>query len=459
MTDAERVDVVVLGLGVGGEEVAGRLAEAGLSVVGVERRLVGGECPYYACVPTKMMVRAAGLLADARRVDGMAGHADVRADWSPVARRIRDEATDDWNDQVAVDRLVGKGTRFVRGEGRLVGARRVAVAPADGSAELVFDADRAVVLGAGTDPGAPPIPGLADTPYWTNREAVEVTELPASLLILGGGPIGCEFAQIFARFGVPVTLVEADDRLLPGEEPESSALVTQALSDDGVDVRTGAKAEHVTYDWRGFTTRVGSTEITGGRLLVATGRRTSLDAVGVGAAGLDPATRLLTADDRMRVADGLYAVGDVTEHGGYTHMAMYQADIAVRDILDQGGFSADYRAVPRVTFTDPEVGGVGLTEAQAHAAGIDVRVGTADLTASARGWIQKVDNAGLIKLVADHDRGVLVGATSVGPCGGEVLAALTLAVHAEIPLDRLGSMIAAYPTFHRAIPTALADLG
>ncbi|GID10383.1 pyridine nucleotide-disulfide oxidoreductase [Actinocatenispora rupis] len=453
------MDVVVLGLGVGGEEVAGRLAAAGLSVVGVERRLVGGECPYYACVPTKMMVRAADLLAEARRVDGMAGHADVRPDWTPVAHRIRAEATDNWNDQVAVDRLVGKGARFVRGDGRLVGPKRVAVTPADGSGERVYDAGTAVVLGAGTDPAAPPVPGLADTPYWTNRQAVEVTELPASLLILGGGPIGCEFAQIFARFGVRVTVLEAADRLLPGEEPESSALVAQALSDDGVEVRAGAKVEHVTYDWRGFTARTSAGELTGGRLLVATGRRTSLDALGIGAAGLDPASRLLPVDDHMRATDGLYAVGDVTEHGGYTHMAMYQADIAVRDILGEGGFTADYRAVPRVTFTDPEIGGVGLTEAQAHAAGLDVRVGTADLAASARGWIHKAGNAGLIKLVADHDRGVLVGATSAGPCGGEVLAALTLAVHAEVPLDRLASMITAYPTFHRTIPTALAALG
>jgi pyruvate/2-oxoglutarate dehydrogenase complex dihydrolipoamide dehydrogenase (E3) component len=457
MTDAERVDVVVLGLGVGGEEAAGRLAQAGLSVVGIERRLVGGECPYYACVPTKMMVRAADLLTDARRVDELAGHADVRPDWGRVARRIRDEATDDWNDQVAVDRLVGKGVRFVRGEGRLTGPDTVSVRPADGSGERVFRADRAVIVGSGTEPGAPPIPGLADTPYWTNRDAVRAEELPASLLILGGGPIGCEFAQVFARFGVAVTVLEAADRLLPGEEPESSELVRSAFSADGVTVRTGTAVEHVGHDWRGFTARVGGEEHIAGRLLVATGRRTELAALGVVEAGL-PNDRFIATDDRMRATDRLYAVGDVTEHGGFTHMAMYQADIAVRDILGQGGFSADYRAVPRVTFTDPEVGAVGLTAAQAGKAGIDTLIGTADVAAETRGWIHKAGNAGVVKLIADRDRNVLVGATSVGPCGGEVLAALTLAVHAEVPIDRLRSMIDAYPTFHRAIGTAVASL-
>jgi len=454
MTDPVRVDVVVLGLGVGGEEAAGRLAAAGLSVVGVERRLVGGECPYFACVPTKMMVRAADLLAEARRVDGLAGHADVAPDWGQVARRIRDEATDDWNDQVAVDRLVGKGVRFVRGTGRITGTGTVAVDPADGSGELTFQAERAVIVGAGTDPAAPPIPGLADTPYWTNRDAVRDTQLPASLLILGGGPIGCEFAQVFARFGVAVTVVEAADRLLPGEEPESSDLVRAALTADGVTVRIGAKVEHVGYDWRGFTARAAGEELTAGRLLVATGRRTDLADLGLPDAG-----RFVSVDERMRAGDRLYAIGDVTEHGGYTHMAMYQADIAVRDILGEGGFSADYRAVPRVTFTDPEIGAVGLTAAQAGRAGINTLIGTADVAAEARGWIHASGNAGVLKLVADHDRGVLVGATSAGPCGGEVLAALTLAVHAEVPIERLRSMITAYPTFHRAIGTALADLG
>src|SRR5689334_10762054 len=190
----EQVDVVVIGLGVGGEEVAGKLAEAGLRVVGIENRLVGGECPYWGCVPSKMMIRAGNLLAEARRIDGMAGHAEATPDWGPVARRIRDEATDNWNDQVAVDRFTGKGGIFVRGTGRITGPRTVSVG------DQTFSASRGIVLGTGTAPLVPPIPGLADTPLWTNREAIEAETLPRSLSVLGGGAIGIELAQVFARF-------------------------------------------------------------------------------------------------------------------------------------------------------------------------------------------------------------------------------------------------------------------
>jgi len=191
----EEVDVVVVGMGVGGEEVAGRLARAGLSVVGVEDRLVGGECAYWGCVPTKMMVRAADLIAETRRLPGLAGEATVRPDWAPVARRIREEATDNWNDQVAVDRFTGKGGRFVRGRGRITAPGEVTVG------ERVFRARRGIVIATGTTPTAPPIPGLADAPYWTNREAVEAERLPRSLTVIGGGAVGVELAQVYDGSG------------------------------------------------------------------------------------------------------------------------------------------------------------------------------------------------------------------------------------------------------------------
>jgi pyruvate/2-oxoglutarate dehydrogenase complex dihydrolipoamide dehydrogenase (E3) component len=450
---AQQVDVVVVGMGVGGEAVAGQLADAGRSVVGIENRLVGGECPYWGCVPTKMMIRAANLLAEARRLDGVAGHADVTPDWGPVAARIRDEATTDWNDQIAVDRFTGKGGRFIRGRARLTGPGRVEV---DGE---TLEARRGVVLATGTEPAAPPIDGLADTPYWTNREAVEAKTLPASLLVLGGGAVGLELAQVYARFGVAVTVVEAVDRLLPAEEPEVSPLIEHALAADGVTAHTGAGATGVRHDGQRFTMTVADgTELDAERLLVAVGRRADLSSLGVDTVGLDETARSIKVDEHMRAGERLWAVGDVTGHGVFTHVATYQADIAARDILGQPGPPADYRALPRVTFTDPEIGSVGLTEADARAAGISTRVGVAQVPHSARGWIHKTGNDGLIKLVADADRGLLVGATSAGPAGGEVLSALAVAIHAKVPVGALRHMIYAYPTFHRGIEDALRQL-
>lgn len=451
---AQRVDVVVVGMGVGGEEVAGRLAGAGLSVVGVEDRLVGGECPYWGCVPTKMMIRAANLLAEARRVDGMAGRATVEPDWAPVARRIREEATDGWDDEVAVRRFTDKGGAFVRGRARLAGPGTVVVGGE------TYQAGRAVVLATGTSPAVPPIDGLAGTPYWTNREAVAVETLPASVLMLGGGSIGLEIAQAWARFGVRVTVVESADRLVAGEEPEASRMAADALAADGVAVHTGATVTGVRYADGRFTLAVdGAPDLSADRLLVATGRRANLADLGADTVGLDPAGRAVEVDDRMRAGERLWAVGDVTGRGVFTHVAMYQAGIAARDILGQPGPPAEYRALPRVTFTDPEIGAVGLTEAQAKEKGLAVRTGTGRVPSSARGWIHKAGNAGLIKLVVDAGRDVLVGATSAGPAGGEVLGALAVAVQAEVPVGTLKNMIYAYPTFHRGIEDALRDLG
>ncbi|HET8562214.1 MAG TPA: FAD-dependent oxidoreductase, partial [Marmoricola sp.] len=245
-------DVVVVGLGPGGEALATELAGAGLDVVAVDQRLVGGECPYFGCVPTKMMVHAATPLAEARRLPG---GAEVRPDWGAVARRIREEATDDWDDTVAVKRLEDAGVRFVRGHGRLAGPGRVEV---DGS---TYDARTGVVLNTGTEPAVPPVDGLAGTPYWTNRDAVQVTTLPASLVVIGGGAIGCELAQVFARFGVEVTVVEVADRLLAVEEPEASRLVADAFAEDGIQVRTDAEIRAVQHAEGTFTVDLGDQQL------------------------------------------------------------------------------------------------------------------------------------------------------------------------------------------------------
>ena len=238
----ETVDVVVIGLGVAGEAVAGDLAAAGLDVVGVESQLVGGECPYWGCIPSKMMIRAAGLIAETSRVTGLAGQATITPDWSQVAHRIRAEATDDWNDQVAVDRFVGHGGRFVRGWATMVGPGLVEV---DGRP---IAASRGVVLATGTTASIPAVPGLADTPYWTNREAIATTTLPSSLVVLGGGAIGLELAQVFARFGTTVTIIEVADRLLAAEEPEASALITEVLQGEHIAVVTGATMDRISHD-------------------------------------------------------------------------------------------------------------------------------------------------------------------------------------------------------------------
>jgi pyruvate/2-oxoglutarate dehydrogenase complex dihydrolipoamide dehydrogenase (E3) component len=449
----EGVDVVVIGLGPGGEEVATRLADARLAVVGIEQHLVGGECPYYGCVPSKMMIRAADLLAEGRRVEGMAGHATVAPDFAPVARRIRKEATDDWNDRVAVERLEKHGARVVRGRGVLDGPGRVRVG------DMLFVARRGVVIATGTSPATPPIPGLADVAYWTNREAVKAETAPASLIVLGGGAVGLEMAQAFARFGTRVTVIESLDRVLAAEEPEASAVVTAVLRAEGIDVRLGRTAARVEAAGESVAVHTDDGAVLGAdRLLVATGRRAGLAGIGLGSVGLDESARVLRTDERMRAGERLWAVGDITGAGLFTHVAYYQAHVAVADILGRDGPPADYRALAWVTFTDPEVGRVGMSEAQARSAGVDVRTGVAEVRQASRGRIHGPGNAGLIKLVEDADRGVLVGATSVGPWGGEVLAMLTLAVHAGVPVRTLQTMHYAFPTFHRGMLDALAAL-
>ncbi|MFD8219128.1 dihydrolipoyl dehydrogenase family protein [Streptomyces sp. NPDC059697] len=454
MSTNEQADVVVVGLGPGGEYVAGTLAEAGLDVVGIEAELVGGECPYWACVPSKMMIRAGNLLAEAGRVPALAGEAVVTPDWTRVAGRIRDEATDDWNDQVAADRFTAKGGRLVRGAGRLAGPRRVTVG------DRTFEARRGVVLATGTRPRIPPVPGLEGTPYWTNRDATAAKELPASMVVLGGGAIGVELAQVFARFKCAVTVIEGQDRLLPQEEPEAGELAARALRADGVTVLVNVRVRRVSHDGAAFTVRLEGDDrlLSAERLLVATGRQADLAPLAVDTVGLDPTAGTVPTDGQMRTGEGLWAVGDITGRGAFTHVSMYQAEIAVRDILGQPGPDADYRALPRVTFTDPEIGAVGLTERQAREQGLSVRTSVVTLASSTRGWIHGPGNDGFIKLVEDADRGVLVGATSAGPVGGEVLYGLNVAVHAEVLVDRLRHMIYTYPTFHRTIESALGAL-
>jgi pyruvate/2-oxoglutarate dehydrogenase complex dihydrolipoamide dehydrogenase (E3) component len=445
------------------------MAEAGWFVLGVDSHLVGGECPYYGCIPSKMIIRCAEMLADGRWVNDLAGTAEVSPDYSKVYRRIRDEATDDWDDRVAVERLERLGGMFVRGAARFAGRT------SDGRIAIEVGQTRYlaphVVVAVGTAPAMPPIDGLADLersvdgPVWTNREAVQSKAAPASLIALGGGPIGIEIGQALGRFGTRVSIVESADRILSKEEPEASSTVADVLRREGADVRTGVKAVRVdaTGDGVALTLDDGSTLI-GEKLLVAVGRHPNVLDLRLDTLGLDGAARTLDVDDGMRVVhngapiDGLYCVGDSTGRGAFTHVAVWQARVLIGRLLERHEPFGGYRGLAWVTYSDPEVGRVGMTEAEALEAGITIRTGTTQIASSTRGWIYGTDNDGLVKLVEDADRGVLVGATVVSPHGGEIVGLLTLAVHAEVPTSTLATMHYVYPTLHRAVLDAVRGL-
>ena len=451
---SESCEVLVLGMGTCGEDAALRLARAGVDVIGVEGNLIGGECPYWACLPTKSMIRSAGLVAEARRAHGLVGDVNITTDWSVIASRIRSEITGGWDDTGGVERFEDKGGRFVRGWAKVTGPNQVEV---DGSA---ITADRGILVATGSSPMIPPIPGLADVPYWTNREAIEVEELPGRLVILGGGPVGCELGQVFARFGVDVTIVEGEERLVRTEEPEAARLVAEGLAEDGVELRLGARAESVTGDAQGVTVQLDDgSEVTADRLLVATGRKANADSLGIEAAGGSTNRGFVEVDELMRAASGLWAIGDVTGKGLLTQVAEYQGMIAVEDILGAHPRPADYSAMPRAIFTDPEVGAVGMTEAEARRLGHDVTVKLKDVRSTFRGWLHTVGNSGLIKLIVDRGEDRLLGATVVGPRATDVLGFLALAVQERVPVPNLVNMIYAFPTFYGGVGEALGAYG
>lgn len=448
------VDLVVIGTGAGGESLAGEAAKAGLDVVAVEKHLVGGECPYYGCIPSKMMLRASETLGQANWVQAMAGQVDVRPDWTKVARRVSKEATSGWIDDVAVERLEKVGATVVHGSGRLAGPQRAVVDLPDGTT-VRLSARRGIVLNPGTRPAIPAIDGLAGTPYWTNREAVQARELPQSLLILGGGSVAVELGQVFARFGVEVTILERGPRLLQDDDPAASATLADALCADGIHARVDAETVNVAYQ-DGFTLALADgSRLEGEQLLVAAGRVPNLEDLGLETVGFSAARPRVGED--LRLGDGLWLIGDAAGMGAFTHVSMHQAEIVRRQIMGDAELRFPSWAVPHVVFTDPEIGGVGLTEEAAHDSG--VRVASRTVGLGSRGFIHGAAAAGgFVKVVADADRDVLVGATVVGPAAGEVLSLLAFAVHAEVPIGTLQSMIYAYPTFHRAVGAAVMQL-
>lgn len=446
-------DVVVIGMGVGGEEVAGTAAGAGLDVVAVERKLVGGECPYWGCVPSKVMVRAADSLAEAARVTGLAGDAKISPEWAPVAARVR-SVTADWNDEIAVERHEKQGATVVKGDAHIVAPGTVEV---DGR---TYTARRGVVLATGTDPAIPPIDGLDGIDYWTNRDAIETHEPPRSIIIVGAGAIGLELGQVFRRFGSEVTLVELFRHALAYDEPEIGAAVAAALRDEGIGLHTQVGVRRVRPAPEGVEAELDDGRVlTAEKILVATGRKANLGSLGLEAVGLDPDARSIEVDGHMRAGDGIWAVGDITGKGQFTHVAVYQGRIAAADILGRDHSPADYRAVPRVTFIDPEVGAVGLTAEKAHERGVNVRTALTETKSSARGWIHGPGaEHGIIKLVADADRKVLVGGSVMSPAAGEIVSFIGLAIAERVPIRRLRELIYPYPTFVRALEDALGQL-
>jgi pyruvate/2-oxoglutarate dehydrogenase complex dihydrolipoamide dehydrogenase (E3) component len=445
-------DVIVLGVGTAGEDLSLQLLDAGLDVIGIEPNLVGGECPYWACLPSKIMTRAAQAVKEARRIGGMAGDADVRPDWEPVAEKVR-WMTGGWDDSYAVERYGNRGGTLIKARGKLTGPRTVAVG------DETYTARRGIVIATGSEPSIPPIPGIDEVDYWTTRDVIAMEEVPESMVIIGGGSSGLELGQVVATFGADVTILEAQDRLLSKEEPEASEVVEAAFAADGIDVRTGARAERVeSRDGSIVVTLTGGEEVAGERLFVATGRKVDLSDLGLESAGLDGSAPFIEVDENLRAADGIWAMGDVTGKALLSLLAVYHSKIVAADILGKEHPPVQHDAVPRVTFTDPAVGSVGMTEAEARAAGRDVVVAVKQLPATFAGVVHWEDR-GIIKVIADRETGALVGATVAGRQAADMFGMLNLAVHARVPLSELQSMLYGFPAPYSAIGEMLGAYG
>lgn len=458
--NARAYDVVVIGAGSTGENVADRVVKGGLTAVVVEAELVGGDCSYWACMPSKALLRPGHVLVAASRVGGARQAVSGRVDVAGVLDR-RDRFVGNWDDAGQVRWLEGAHIDLVRGQGRLAGQRQVEAQTTGGTVTLT--ARHAVVVATGSTPALPPVPGLSKVRPWTTKEATSAKQPPPRLVVLGGGVAGCELSQAFASLGSRVTLLEMADRLLPAHEPVAGELLAESMARMGIDLHVGTTVTGAERHADGtVTVRLdGGSAVEAEELLVAAGRRPRTADLGLDTVGLESGG-WLPVDDTMAVAavpgGWLYAAGDVNHRVLLTHQGKYQGRICgdaivarARGRLDPAPWgphaaTADHRAVPQVVFTDPEVGAVGLSEAQATDAGVSVRVVDHPIGQVAGAALHADGYRGHARLIVDEGRGVIVGATFVGPDAGELLHAATIAIVGEVPLDRLWHAVPSYPT-------------
>jgi pyruvate/2-oxoglutarate dehydrogenase complex dihydrolipoamide dehydrogenase (E3) component len=433
--------VVVLGGGSSAEAFVAALRrhDTESRVTMVERELVGGECTYWACMPSKTLLRATELVAAAEITPGVTGATLVPAEifaW-------RDKVVDGWQDEGHEPWLAERDVELVRGDARVVRRGVVAV---DGQ-ELAYDK---LVVATGSLAIVPPVPGIEGVEHWTSREATSATSVPESLVVLGAGAVGAELAQFYRRLGARVAIVDRNERLLPREHPSAGELIGEAFRSEGIELHLNAQVERIEPGVRVHL--AGGAVVEGERLLVATGRRPNVEGLGLEQLGVEIVARGVTVDDRLRAAESVWAIGDVTGVAAFTHVGKYQARVAAADIAGKDA-RADYTAIPRVTFTDPQVaavgsaGGDGLVESE-------WRVERTSRTST----YERPKRPGFVRLFADAREGVLRGAVAVGPEAGEWLGQLTLAIRARVPIETLRDTIQPYPTFSEAIHFAARDL-
>jgi len=447
-------DVVCLGGGVAGEAIAVGLQGSGLTLAVVERELVGGECPYWGCVPSKTLLRSGETLTEADRARSLAASCvEWSVDFPKVSKRVLSMARN-LDDSRPAAEMAAAGAKLVRGEGKLIVSHTVSV----GSDHLI--ARHAVVIANGSTASIPPIPGLDTVEFWTNRQAAIPRELPESLAILGGGAIGVELGQAFARLGSRVTVIEAGPMFLGLEEPEAGAALRPHLEADGITLMIGDPCVAVERQSTGCSAVVlhlkSGASVSANRLLVATGRRPNAEAWRESGLAVTERGWLKVDAATLEACSGVFGVGDVTGLGGFTHLAYYHGQVVARRLRGIDA-RADHSAVPRVTYTDPEIASVGMSEAAARARGIDVVVASADPADAARGVIHDF-HRGALKLVADRERGVLIGATLVTPRAGEIVGELVLAIKLGTPVKTLADVIHPYPAFNRVLGQSFDEL-